>query len=59
MIKTAIIGASGFIGSHLINKYKSKYPDCIGTTFSSDKKNLLKFDLKNQDIKSSRQSNLN
>jgi len=52
MIKTAIIGASGFIGSHLINKYKSKYPDCIGTTFSSDKKNLLKFDLKNPDIKS-------
>ena len=51
MIKTAIIGASGFIGNHLINKYKSKYPDCIGTTFSSDKKNLLKFDLKNPDIK--------
>ena len=52
MIKTAIIGASGFIGSHLIQKYKSKYPDCIGTTFSSDKKNLLKFDLRNPDIKS-------
>ena len=52
MIKTAIIGASGFIGSHLIKKYKSKYPDCIGTSFSSDVTNLLKFDLRNPDIKS-------
>ena len=52
MIKTAIIGASGFIGGHLIKKYKSKYPDCIGTSFSSDKTNLLKFDLRNPDIKS-------
>ena len=51
MIKTAIIGASGFIGSHLIRKYKSKYPDCIGTSFSSDVANLLKFDLRNPDIK--------
>ena len=51
MIKTAIIGASGFIGSHLIRKYKSKYPDCIGTSFSSDVTNLLKFDLRNPNIK--------
>ena len=50
MIKTAIIGASGFIGSHLINKYRSKYPDCIGTSFSSNQKNLLKFDLRNPNI---------
>ena len=40
MIKTAIIGASGVIGGHLIKKYKSKYPDCIGTSFSSDKTNI-------------------
>ena len=51
MIKTAIIGASGFIGSHLINKYRSKYSDCIGTSFSNNQKNLLKFDLKNPNIK--------
>jgi len=51
MIKTAIIGASGFIGGHLIKKYKSKYPDCIGTSFSSDVTNLLKFDLRNPNIK--------
>ena len=51
MNKTAIIGASGFIGSHLIKKYKSKYPDCIGTSFSSDVTNLLKFDLRNPNIK--------
>ena len=51
MIKTAIIGANGFIGSHLISKYRSKYPDCIGTSFSNDVKNLLKFDLRNPNIK--------
>ena len=51
MIKTAVIGASGFIGSYLIKKYKSKYPDCIGTSFSSDVTNLLKFDLRNPNIK--------
>ncbi len=51
MIKTAIIGASGFIGSYLIKKYKSKYPDCIGTSFSSNVTNLLKFDLRNPNIK--------
>ena len=50
MIKTAIIGASGFIGSHLINRYRSKYSDCIGTSFSSEIKNLLKFDLRDPKI---------
>ena len=50
MIKTAVIGASGFIGHHLINKYRIQYPDCIGTSFSNNKINLLKFDIKNPNI---------
>ena len=50
MIKTAVIGASGFIGHHLINKYRLKYPDCVGTSFSNNKTNLLKFDIKNPNI---------
>ena len=51
MIKTAIIGASGFIGSHLIKKYKSKYPDCIGLKLSSLISELFKFDLINPNFK--------
>ena len=50
MIKTAVIGASGFIGHHLINKYRLQYPDCIGTSFLNNKTNLLKFDIKNPNI---------
>ena len=50
MIKTAVIGASGFIGNHLINKYRLQYPDCVGTSFSNNKTNLLKFDIKNPNI---------
>ena len=50
MIKTAVIGASGFIGGHLINKYRSTYPDCIGTSFSNDVTGLVKFDIKNPKI---------
>ena len=50
MIKTAVIGASGFIGHHLINKYRLQYPDCVGTSFSNNKTNLLKFDIKTPNI---------
>ena len=50
MIKTAVIGASGFIGSHLITNYRSQYPDCVGTSFSNNVNNLLKFDIKNPKI---------
>ena len=50
MIKTAVIGASGFIGHHLINKYRLQYPNCVGTSFLNNKTNLLKFDIKNPDI---------
>ena len=50
MIKTAVIGASGFIGRHLINKYRSIYPDCIGTSFSNDVTGLIKFDIRNPKI---------
>ena len=51
MIKTAIIGASGFLGCHLINNYRSQYPDCIGTSYSNHSPNLISFDIKSPDIK--------
>ena len=51
MIKTAVIGASGFLGSYLINNYRSQYPDCIGTLYSNHLPKLLSFDIKNPNIK--------
>ena len=51
MIKTAIIGASGFLGSYLINNYRSQYPDCIGTSYSNHSPKLFSFDIRNPNIK--------
>jgi dTDP-4-dehydrorhamnose reductase len=50
MIKTAVIGASGYIGSHLFQRYRKEHQDCIGTSFSSDKPDLIPFDIRKQDI---------
>ncbi len=50
-MKTAIIGASSYIGKNLIDFYRLRYPDCVGTYFKN-KKNLknIFFDLKNSNI---------
>lgn len=45
MLKTAVIGGSGYIGSHLLNKYREEFPDCIGTTFSKKIPHLKSFDI--------------
>jgi len=50
MIKTAVIGASGFIGSHLFRKYREVFSDCIGTSYSKSQDGLIPFDLRNTDI---------
>ena len=50
MIKTAVIGASSYIGGHLIKKYRSEYPDCIGTSFSNNDNNFITFDIRNSNI---------
>jgi dTDP-4-dehydrorhamnose reductase len=50
MIKTAVIGASGYIGQHLLRKYREAFPDAIGTGFSQLKNGLTSFDLRNPDI---------
>jgi dTDP-4-dehydrorhamnose reductase len=47
MIKTAVIGASGYIGAHLFRKYRETFADCIGTGFSRLSQGLTEFDLRN------------
>jgi dTDP-4-dehydrorhamnose reductase len=46
MMKTAIIGASGFVGRHLFAAYRSICPDTIGTSFSRADGRLLHFDIR-------------
>lgn len=50
MIKSAVIGASGYIGSHLFREYRRFFPDCIGTGFSRINKELVYFDLRHPDL---------
>lgn len=50
MIKTAIIGASGYIGHHLLNTYREEFPDTLGTTFSQNVSDLNQFDIRKGDI---------
>lgn len=50
MIKTAVIGASGFIGKHLWRSYRTQFPDSVGTGFSADVPGLRKFDIVHPDV---------
>lgn len=50
MIKTAVIGASGYIGGQLFRKYRETFSDCIGTGFSRVSQDLTHFDLRNPNI---------
>ena len=50
MIKTAVIGASGYVGRHLWKAYRSRYPDCVGTTFSADHPQLNHFDIREPNL---------
>lgn len=52
MIKTAVIGASGYIGNYLLQTYRETFSDCIGTGFSQLKHGLTPFDLRNPDCDS-------
>jgi dTDP-4-dehydrorhamnose reductase len=49
-MKTAVIGASGYIGGHLWRSYRSVYPDCVGTTFSTDNPSLVRFDIRQPNL---------
>lgn len=45
-----IVGASGLIGYNLFKYVKSKGEEVVGTYFSKEKKELIKFDLQNDDF---------
>ncbi len=49
-MKTAVIGASGYIGRHMLESYRRRYPDCIGTSCSSSVPGLTLFDVRSPDI---------
>jgi dTDP-4-dehydrorhamnose reductase len=48
--KTAVIGASGFIGGSLLRAYRAVHPDCVGTARSPGRCDLLPFDLRQPDL---------
>lgn len=50
MIKTAIIGASGYIGRHLLQSYRQSFPDCVGTAFSNPAPDLVPFDIREPNL---------
>lgn len=50
MIKTVIIGASGFIGGHLLKSYRRQFSDCVGTSFSHPQQDLIPFDIRSPDL---------
>lgn len=50
MVKTAIIGASGFVGRHLLSACRRTHPDTIGTSFSQSKPGLTPFDIRKPDL---------
>jgi dTDP-4-dehydrorhamnose reductase len=50
MIKTAVIGASGYVGRHLWNSFRQVYPDCVGTSFANRGDGLIPFDIREPNL---------
>lgn len=54
--KTFVLGANGFIGGYFLKKYRSFYPDCMGSSYKDDehlrKINLLEPDIQHLNLKS-------
>ena len=48
--KTAVIGAEGFIGRHLLSAYRQVFPDCVGTTHHQGAGDLEYFDLAESEV---------
>jgi dTDP-4-dehydrorhamnose reductase len=50
VIKTAVIGASGYVGRHLLRAYRLRFPDCVGTTYSAETPGLKRFDIREPNL---------
>ena len=50
VIKTAVIGASGFVGGHLLQAYRTTYPDSVGTGFTRSRQGVQYLDLCSPEI---------
>lgn len=48
--KTAIIGATGFIGKHFYEEYRKVHPDCVGTSRDGNRKDMSYLDLASPNI---------
>lgn len=49
-MKTAVVGASGFIGAAFLRAVRERHPDAVGTSFSRPEPGLVPFDLAKPDI---------
>jgi dTDP-4-dehydrorhamnose reductase len=50
VVKTAVIGASGFVGRQVCQAYRQVYADAVGTAFSNAQNGLTHFDLRQPDL---------
>ena len=49
-VKTAVVGASGFVGRHLWASYQHEFPDCVGTSHLKAGPGLTPFDIRKPDL---------
>lgn len=49
-VKTAVVGASGFVGRHLWESYQKDFPDCVGTSHSKAGPGLTSFDIRTPEL---------
>jgi dTDP-4-dehydrorhamnose reductase len=50
MDKTAVIGASGYLGRHLLAAFRREHPETVGTACRQTTNGLLPFDLRDPDL---------
>lgn len=49
-VKTAVVGASGYLGRRFLRVYRQAHPDCVGTAFSAGLPDLRSFDIRRPDL---------
>lgn len=46
-VKTVVVGAGGYVGSHLLRAVRATHPDCVGTGRTAGNAGLFPLDLRN------------